>query len=212
MSEEKLRAELVKVCRKIERKGLVAATDGNVSCRAGEGRLLITRGGVAKGEVEPEDIVLADFDGNLIEGAGKPSSEILMHLFVYRNRPDVSAVVHAHPVMLTAFTLAGFAFNSAILPEVWLTMGEVPTAPYGTPSTPEVAESMAPFIAKSRAVILDRHGAVAFGKSAAEAAMRLEKLEHAAHIMFYAALLEGRTPPSSLFGKDIEKLERAFGK
>jgi L-fuculose-phosphate aldolase len=212
MSEEKLRAEVTRICRKLERKGLVAAADGNVSCRAGENRLLITPSGVSKGEVEPGDLIAVDMNGVVLEGKSKPSSEILMHLFVYRNRRDVAAIAHAHPAMVTAFTLAGLPFGSAVLPEVWLTLGEVPTAPYGTPSTSEVPESIAPFVEKSRAIILERHGALTFGKDPYEAYMRMEKLEHAAHTLFYASLLKGNNPPAPLFAADLEKLERAFGK
>ena len=118
--ELNLRSELIKACRRLEQKGLIAANDGNVSSRAGENCILITPGGVSKGDIEPEDLVKTNLDGELLDGARKPSTEIRMHLHVYRNRPDVFAIVHAHPIMATAFTLAGFPFNSKVLPEVWL--------------------------------------------------------------------------------------------
>jgi L-fuculose-phosphate aldolase len=212
MIEERLREEVVRVCRKLDRKGLVAASDGNVSCRAGEDRLLVTPSGVPKGDLEPGDLIVADMNGAVLAGSGRPSSEIRMHLFAYRNRPDVSAVVHAHPAMITAFTVAGFPFRSAVLPEVWLTLGEVSVASYATPSTEEVPDSISTYVEKSQAIILERHGALTFGKDPAEAYMRMEKLEHAAHILFYAALIEGKSAPSSLFASDLEKLARAFGK
>ena len=128
-----LRKEMVRVCRKLSAKGLIAASDGNVSCRAGNDLLLITPGGRSKGSVEPPDLLLVDHEGTVHEGAGKPSSELRMHLLAYRRRPDVNAVVHAHPPMLTALTLAGIPFRADVLPEVWLTIGPVPTAPYATP-------------------------------------------------------------------------------
>jgi len=205
--EQSLRSEIIKACRKLEQKGLIAASDGNVSCRAGENTILITPGGASKGDIEPEDLVKTDLDGKLREGTRKPSNEIRMHLYVYHKRPDVSAIVHAHPSMATAFTLAGFPFNSKVLPEVWLMLGNVPTAPYATPSTEEVPQSIAPYIEKHRAILLRRHGALTFGSSVSEAYMRMEKLEHAARILFFASILEDRKTPVPLYDSEIRKLE-----
>jgi L-fuculose-phosphate aldolase len=205
--ELNLRSEVIKTCRKLEQKGLIAANDGNVSCRAGENCILITPGGVSKGDIEPEDLVKTDLEGQLIEGTRKPSSEIRMHLHVYRNRPDVFAIVHAHPIMATAFTLAGFPFNSKILPEVWLLLGPVPTAPYATPSTMEVPQSIAPYVEKHQAILLRRHGALTFGRNVTEACMRMEKLEHAAKTIYYASILEDRKTPVPLYEDEIRKLE-----
>ncbi|MDR3554400.1 MAG: class II aldolase/adducin family protein, partial [Syntrophobacteraceae bacterium] len=149
--EMNLRLEIVRVCRKLESGGLIAASDGNVSCRFGPDSILITPGGVSKGEIAPEEIAKTGMEGTLLEGPLKPSSEIRMHLLVYRARPDVSAIVHAHPPMATAFTIAGFSFDSKVLPEVWLMLGKVPLAPYATPATEEVARSIEPHVADSRA-------------------------------------------------------------
>ncbi|MCE5334571.1 MAG: class II aldolase/adducin family protein [Desulfobacteraceae bacterium] len=205
--ERNLRCEIITVCRKLEAKGLIAASDGNVSCRAGEGRILITPGGVAKGDMEAGDLVTASYEGELLEGTRKPSSEIKMHLHVYRNRPDVFAVVHAHPPMVTAFTLVGFPFNSKVLPEVWLSLGNVPTAPYATPSTDEVPQAIAPHVGRSNAILLRRHGALTFGSSVMQAYMRMEKLEHAAKIFCYASVLEDRKCPAVMADNEIKKLE-----
>lgn len=199
--------EIIKVCRRLDTKELISASDGNVSCRTGDGRLLVTPGGVLKGDMEPDDLVLTDMDGNLLEGSRKPSSEIRMHLQVYRNRPDVLGIVHAHPPMIVAFTLAGFPFNAKVLPEVWLMLGNVPLAPYATPSTAKVPESIAPYVEKSRAILLKRHGAVTFGRTVTEACMRMEKLEHAARIIYHASILEERKTPTPLTDNDIRKLE-----
>ncbi|MFZ2445038.1 MAG: class II aldolase/adducin family protein [Syntrophobacteraceae bacterium] len=208
--ESNLRSQIVTVCRKLDRRELIAATDGNVSCRVGEDCILITPGGVSKGDIAPEDLIRTDLDGNVVEGARKPSSEIGMHLHVYRKRPDVGGIVHAHPPLATAFTLAGFPFNSKVLPEVWLTIGQVPTAPYATPSTDEVARSIAPHVEAHRAILLERHGAVTFGKNVMEAYARMEKLEHAAKILFYAALLDARKAPAAMAESEIKRLEEAF--
>jgi L-fuculose-phosphate aldolase len=205
--ELNLRSEIIKACRKLEQKGLIAANDGNVSCRAGENSILITPGGISKGEIEPEDLVKTTMEGELLQGTRKPSSEIRMHLYVYRNRPDVFGIVHAHPTMATAFTLAGFPFNAKVLPEVWLMLGHVPTAPYATPSTDEVPQAIAPYVEKHRAILLRRHGALTFGKNVTEAYMRMEKLEHAAKILFYASILEDRKTPVPLYDSEIKKLE-----
>jgi L-fuculose-phosphate aldolase len=207
---DSLRAQMIRVCRQLAARGLVAATDGNVSCRAGEDLLLITPGGKSKGDLEPRDLLVVDFEGGVREGEGKPSSEIRMHALVYRRRPDANAVVHAHPPMLTALTLADVPFLADALPEVWLTIGPVPTAPYATPCTAEVPESISPFIGDHQAILLERHGSVTLGKDLNEAYMRLEKLEHAAHCLFYACLLRGRQPeplPSAALMK-IENLLR----
>ena len=206
--EMNLRLGIVKVCRKLESLGLIAASDGNVSCRSGPDCILITPGGVPKGEIEPEEIAKTDMDGALLTGPLKPSSEIRMHLLVYRMRPDVSAGVHAHPPLSTAFTIAGFPFNSKVLPEVWLTLGHVPLAPYATPGTDEVAESIEPHVACSRAILLKRHGAVTLGRDLAEASLRMQKLEHAAKIFYYASILEDRKAPAAMTEGEIAKLEQ----
>ncbi len=204
--EQSLRLEMLKVCRKLESKGLIAASDGNISCRAGPDCMLITPRGVSKGDIEPEEIAKTSMQGDLLEGPMRPSNEILMHVQVYRMRPDVSAVVHAHPVVATAFTLAGFPFNTKVLPEVWFMLGKVPVAPYATPATDEVPRSIEPYIPDSRAILLRRHGALTFGRSLMEACMRMEKLEHCAKVLFYASMLEDRKAPVALAESEIAKL------
>lgn len=208
--ESNFRSQIVAACRKLERKDLIAASDGNVSCRVGDNCILITPSGIPKGDLEPEDLVRTNMEGEVLEGTRKPSSEIRMHLYVYRHRPDVGAVVHAHPPMATAFTLSGFLFHSKALPEVWLTIGPVPTAPYATPSTDEVPQSIAPYVEHHRAILLRRHGALTFGKNVLEACMRMEKIEHAAKILFYASILEDRKLPASMSDSEIKRLEEAF--
>ena len=205
--ERELREELIWVCRRLEVKGLVAASDGNMSCRVGEDRLLITPSGKCKGELKPEDLLVVDLCGERLTGAGKPSSEIRMHLLVYRERPDIQAIVHAHPPLLTGYTLAGTPFMAEALPEVWLTIGAVPTAPYATPTTQEVPDSIAPFVKSHQAILLECHGSLTFGKTLKEACLRLEKLEHAAHTLLYAHLLDPRAP-RSLPGTALSKLEQ----
>ncbi len=201
-----LREEVVWVCRRLAEKGLVAASDGNVSCRLDSNYVLITPGGRHKGDLECADLLVLDETGMPVEGPGTPSSELRMHLCVYENRPDVEAVVHAHPPMLTALTLAGLPFCAELLPEVWLTIGPVPTAPYATPSTREVPDAVRGLIGGHEALLLERHGSLTVGRTVREACMRLEKLEHAAHIQFYAHLLKNG-PPDPLRTEDLLKLQ-----
>lgn len=209
--ENRLRCQLITVCRRLEQKGLVAAADGNVSCRVGQGRLLITPSGRAKGDLQPLDLLLVDERGEVLAGSGRPSSEIRLHLLVYEKRPEVQAVVHAHPPMLTAMTLAGMPFPADALPEVWMGFGPVPTAPYATPCTQEVPDSIAPFVEHAQAVLLARHGSLTVGRDLGEACSRLEKLEHAAHTLFYAHLMR-QSPPEPLGREDLRKLDRIVGR
>lgn len=212
--ESNLRLEIVSVCRKLDQKGLIPVTGGNVSCRVGPGFILITPGGIPKADIKPEDLVLTDLNGTPAGApdlARKPSSEIGMHLGVYRERPDVQAVVHAHPPVATAFTLVGFPFPAKTLPEAWVMLGRVPTAPYATPSTDEVARSLAPYLKGNRAILMKRHGAITFGKTVMEAFTRMEELEHSSKIIFYAALMERRNSPPAMAAAEIEKLDIVFG-
>lgn len=201
-----LRCDLTEVCRTLERKGLIAATDGNVSCRAGRDRLLVTPSGRAKGEIVPIDLLVTDLDGLVLSGSGRPSTEIRMHLLIYSRRPDVQAVVHAHPPMLTAMTLAGLPFLAEALPEVFLTFGSVPTAPYATPSTQEVPDSIAPFVDSHQAILMERHGSITMGRSLREAYLRLDKLEHAAHTLYYAHQMR-RRPAAPLDQSALQRLK-----
>ncbi len=161
--EATMREEIVWACRKLAKGGLIAASDGNVSCRLADGLYLITPSGRPKAEIDVHDLVVVNDQGAVVSGSGKPSSEFRLHLLVYDKRPDVGAVVHAHPPLLTAMTLARVPFPADVFPEVWLTVGPVPTAPYATPSTDAVPRSVEPFVREHNAVLLARHGSVTFG-------------------------------------------------
>lgn len=204
--ENSLRMEMIAVCQHLVKKELIVAADGNISCKVGQDRFLVTPSGRPKEALAPSELLLLDGRGEILAGQGKPTTELRMHLEAYRRRPDVRAVVHAHPPMLTALTLAGMSFVAEALPEVWLTFGPVPTAPYATPSTPEVPEAIAPFLEKHQAILLERHGSLTFGRNLGEACMRLAKLEHAAHILFHASLLS-KAPPVPLPREALEKLD-----
>ncbi len=203
-AQQQLKQDIVRICRMLHRKNYLAATDGNVSVRLGD-RVLVTPSGVHKGLMEPDQVITVDLEGSVIAGAGKPSSEIQMHLLAYRLRPDVHAVVHAHLPYATSCTLAGISLLEPILPEVVITLGGIPTAPYATPGTAEVPAAIRDFIRDFDAILLARHGAMTVGRDVTDAYNKMEKLEHTARVVL-AARLQG--PVSPLPAAEVEKLRR----
>jgi L-fuculose-phosphate aldolase len=206
-------SQLIDVCHRLYARGMVTATDGNISVRLSNGNILATRSGINKGMVTEADFVQVRLDGSQVGGSGKPSTEIAMHLFIYRQRSDANAVVHAHPAYATGFATARIPLVQCIFPEVIVGLGAVPLAEYATPSTGEVAESLAPFVKNSEAILLANHGAVTFGPDLYDAYFKMEKVEHAAHITFVAKMLGGA---HALTGQELEKLRnvsvQSYGK
>ncbi len=195
--------DIVEVCRRIWMKGYVASNDGNVSIRIAEDRILATPTGMSKGFLEESDLVVCDMEGNRISGSRKPSSEIKMHLMVYRRREDINAVVHAHPPVATGFSVAGMPLAQCVLPEVVISLGSIPLAEYGTPSTPEIYESIEDYIEDYDAFLLENHGALTLGPDVMNAYYKMETLEHFAHITLVARLL-GRV--NALSVEKVQKL------
>jgi len=183
--------EFVSVCHQMDAKGFVSATDGNVSVRISDDRILFTPSAMNKGLLTAHDLVLCDADGRRIEGSREPSTESAMHLLFYRKRSDIKAVVHAHPVHATAFATAGMDLIACVFPEVIISLGSVPLARYATPSTDALPASLLPFVETHDAILLANHGVVTAGTSLMEAWHRMEKVEHAAHILFCARMLGG---------------------
>ncbi len=181
------------VARQCARFGFVASYDGNVSLRAEEG-IYITATRTLKANASPDDVCLISLDGKLIEGTRPPSTESLMHRYIYTQRSDVQGIVHTHPPATTAFAVARKALDLAVFPEVILDIGPVPLADYATPSTDEVPHSLAPFITWANAILLANHGVVVMGNDIHEALYRTEKLEHAAQTLIYAHTLGGVVP------------------
>jgi L-fuculose-phosphate aldolase len=189
-AEGELRDEIVAVCRRLDARGLVAGMDGNVSARLDATTLLVTPSGLTKGRLAPGDLVAVDLDGQPRSGARRrPSSELRMHLRVYRVRPDVQAVVHAHPPTATGFAVAGEDLVAPVLPEIILQAGAVPLVPYETPGTEALADRLEPYLAEHDVLLLANHGATAVGPSLEVALQRMESLEHAARIVLAARLL-----------------------
>jgi L-fuculose-phosphate aldolase len=190
-SEQELRATIVEIGRCVWQKGWVASNDGNISCRLDANRVLCTPTGVSKGMMKGDDLIICDMDGTKIAGHRQRTSELHMHLLIYRMRPDVQAVVHAHPPGATGFAVAGRALNLAILPEVIVTLGCVPLAEYGLPGTPALTEGMLPLIPKYDAILMGNHGAVCYGDDLWKAYFRMETVEHTARITLIAEMLGG---------------------
>jgi L-fuculose-phosphate aldolase len=190
-SERELREDIVQIGRLVYQKGWVAANDGNISIRLGQDRLLCTPTGVSKGMMHVDDLIICDMEGNKIEGRKERTSEILMHLTVYSMRPDVRAVVHAHPPVSTGWATAGRTLNQALLPEVIIGLGCVPLADYGLPGTPELTDPMLPYIPKYDAIMMANHGAVCYADEVYKAFFKMETVEHYARIALVAELLGG---------------------
>lgn len=171
------------VCRRLYDAGLIAGQDGNVSVRLPSGHVLVTPAGMLKVDVTPDDLVELTADGAHVAGKWRASSEVGMHLRLYQRRPDVHAVVHAHPPVATGFSVAGLDFMDDVLPEVIFQLGRVPLVPYAMAGTPALAEAMEPFIAAHDAFLLANHGATTVGPTLQLAHQRMESLEHAARIL-----------------------------
>ncbi len=189
MTEWEYREAICEAGRRMYAKNLAVATDGNISVRLGPDRFLCTPSGVSKGYMKPGDLLLADGDGCKIEGENKVTSEFYTHLAAYRERPDIQAVVHAHPPKTIALNIAGIPMTEYILPEVVYTLGSIPTSEYATPGTSEGAEVIRELIRECDAVILDRHGAITVGQDVFDALYRMEKIETAAETLYIAHLL-----------------------
>jgi L-fuculose-phosphate aldolase len=187
----RLRDDICEVGRRLWTRGFVASNDGNISVRLPGDRLLVTPASVSKGFMAPEMMVITDMEGRLIEGAPgrKASSELLMHLAAYRARPDVHAVVHAHPPLATGFAVAGVPLDRAVLAEVVTTLGSIPIAGYGTPSTPELPQAVEPWVRTHDGLLLANHGALALGADLFAAYYKMETIEHFARISLVARML-----------------------
>ena len=185
-SPYEIKKEICEVGHLIYNLGFVAANDGNISVKISENEYYCTPTGVSKGALTPDMIIKVDRNGNKLEGKLNPSSEIKMHMRVYQERPDVNAVVHAHPPVATAFTVAGIDLDQYILPEAVLTLGIVPTCEYGTPSTMEIPDSLEPYIQNHDAFLLKNHGALTVGCNLNKAFFLMEELEFNAKICKHA--------------------------
>jgi len=202
-SQRQYREQIVRYGRMLHANGMVAATDGNLSVRLGPERILVTPTCMSKGAMRASDLVVVDMEGRPVAGRRKVSSEIAMHLLIYRLRPDVKGIVHAHPPTATGFAAAGMALNQPLVCEVVIGLGSIPLAKYGTPGTPELTEALEPLVPQYDALLMSNHGVVAYGGDLDQAYMKMETVEHFARIALVTHLL-GRQQP--LGETELEKL------
>jgi len=213
VSEYEIKKQICDIGKRIYNRGMVAANDGNISVKISDNEFLCTPTGVSKGFMTPEYICKVDADGNVIQAnkGFKPSSEIKMHMRVYKERPDVKAVVHAHPIYATSFAIAGIPLTQPIMPEAVIALGCVPIAEYGTPSTHEIPDAVSKYLQYYDAVLLENHGALAYSDSLLAAYHKMESLEFYARLLFLSKQLGG---PQELSKDQVEKLyeiRRQFG-
>ncbi len=205
MDRHEIATKIVEIGKRMYERGFVAANDGNISARLRDGSILITPTGVSKGDMSPETLLCITPEGEIISGEDKKSSETDMHLRIYRENPEVRAVVHAHPPYSTAFAVAELPLDLPIYPEAMVILGEVPCAPYAKPGTPAVGDSIAPYCKTRRAVLLAHHGLVAWGRDLTEAWHRMESAEGYARIIMLTKYVMGIVKPLSK--EQIEELK-----
>lgn len=213
VSEYEIKKQICEIGKRIYDKGMVAANDGNISVKLNENEFLCTPTGVSKGFMTPEYICKVDAEGKVIQAnpGFKPSSEIKMHMRVYKERPDVKSVVHAHPVYATGFAIAGIPLTQPIMPEAVIALGCVPIAEYGTPSTEEIPDAVSKYLQSFDAVLLENHGALTFSDSLLSAYHKMESVEFYAKLLYISNQLGG---PKELNNEQVQKLyeiRRKFG-
>ena len=211
--EADLRLAIIECGRIAYERHLVTSNDGNISARMENGNILITPSGISKGRLNADDMIVVDLDGNIISSRPdrKPSSETPMHLEVYKQRKDVRAVLHAHPIFATTLTVSSLEFPVDVLPEVLLTLGNVPVTAYATPSSHEDAAVIRPFVKDHNALLLCQHGSLTYGKNLDEALIHLERIEHVSEIYWRAKMLgEVKRVPPEAQAKLIELHEKYF--
>lgn len=204
-----LRQEIVWIGQKLHERGFISGTDGNISCRLDENRILITPSGRPKGDLEPEELVIIDNKGTVISGQSEPSSEYRMHLAIYKLDKKAQAVVHAHPPITTAFSVAGQTFPSDLLPEGVIALGKMVWIEYATPSTEDLPDLMRSHLPGAEVFVLKSHGVTAKGKTLEEAYLKMETCEHQAKTYFYARLIG---EPHRLDPEEVRKIRSIYGK
>lgn len=209
--EKTVREEICEIGRRMYERRMVAANDGNISVRLSEDELICTPTGVSKGFMKPEQLCKLDLSGKVLEmseGFG-PSSEVKMHIRVYQKRPEIAAVVHAHPIFATSFAVMGKALDVPLMPEAVVNFGKVPLAPYGTPSTAEIPDAIEPYLADYQAILLESHGALTWAKDLQTAYMKMESVEFYAELLYRTTQLGG---PRVLDEEKLERLYRVIGR
>lgn len=212
-NEYEIKKEICEIGKRIYNRGMVAANDGNISVKISDNEYLCTPTGVSKGFMTPDYICKVDGAGNVLQANGnfKPSSEIKMHMRVYKERPDVKSVVHAHPMYATGFAIAGRPLTEPIMPEAVIALGCVPIAKYGTPSTEEIPDAVSEYLQYFDAVLLENHGALTYSDSLMAAYMKMESVEFYAQLLYIAEHLGGAQSLSDEQVQKLYEIRRKFG-
>ena len=208
MSDFEIRREIVRIGSLLHEKGFIAATDGNISVRLNDFTVLATPTCMSKGMLTEEDLVTVDMRGKKISGFREVSSEIAMHMMIYRVRPDVGAIVHAHPPTATGFAAAGLPLDEALVSEIVISLGTVPLAEYGTPGTSELCDNIEPHVEDHDAVLMANHGVVTYGDDLLTAYMNMETVEHFAKISLVAHQLGSKRTLSEDRVRSLHDLRR----
>ncbi len=213
VNEFEIKKQICDIGKRIYNRNMVAANDGNISVKISDNEFLCTPTGVSKGFMTPEYICKVDAQGNVISANGKfkPSSEIKMHMRVYQERPDVKAVVHAHPMYATSFAIAGIPLTQPIMPEAVITLGCVPIAKYGRPSTMEIPDAVSEYVQYFDAVLLENHGALTYADSLLSAYMKMESVEFYAQLLYQSKMLGGPQEFTPEQVEDLYEIRRQFG-
>lgn len=205
VNPHQVKQDIIEAGRRLYEKGYVVSNDGNISARISEDRIIATPSGLCKGTLSPDDLCICDMEGNKVSGKLRPSSEVGMHIFLYRERPDIQAVLHAHPPTATGFSVAGIPLTDCVLPEVIISLGSIPIAGYGTPGGVEISEPIRKYVQDYDAYLLENHGATSVGTSVMNAYFKMETMEHFARILFVARQLGG---VNVLDAEQVDKLVR----
>ena len=211
VSEFALKEQMCEIGRRIWLKGFCAGNEGNHSCRIGEDRVLCTPTGISKGFLKPDDICTVDMEGKQVAGKRKRTSEILMHLAIYKARPDVKAVVHSHPPHATAFAVAGVELPTCIHPEAEVFLGAVKTAKYVTPGDTRLGESLLPYVKDSNTILLQNHGTVTYDVDLEGAYYKLEIVDAYSRILLLAKQIGSIRPLDGAEMKELLELKQKFG-
>ena len=211
VNEWKLKEQFCDIGRRIWLKGFCAGNEGNHSYRLGENRVLCTPTGISKGNLKPDDLCVVDMEGKQVGGNRKRTSEILLHLTIYKIRPDVKAVIHSHPPHATAFAVAGVDLPTCVHPEAEVFLGPVKTAKYVTPGDTRLGESIAPFVKDSNTIVLGNHGVVCYGSDLEDAYYKLEIVDAYSRILILAKQVGSIKTLSGEEMKELVALKARFG-
>lgn len=214
--EKTARQTLIEVCRLTYDRGYLCGTEGNLSIRLADGSILSTASATCKGRIGDEDLLISDLDGELVEASrkraeAKLSTELKMHLRAYKVRPDIKAIVHAHPVTAVGLTVAGKSLETPVLPEVVCVLGSIPTAPYATPSTDQVPDSIEQLAKSHDAIMLDHHGAITFADTIWNAFYKMETVEHFAKTLLVAEQVGGAKALSRQQLDELLRVRSVYG-